>query len=260
MTPDTPATVEVDDRVALITLNRPERRNALDRALLDGLPRLLGNLDADDGVGAIVLTGADPAFCAGLDLEEVGSGRLALGELPDHRGIIPPVAKPLIGAVNGPAATGGLELALSCDVLVASERARFADTHGRVGIMPGGGMTVRLARWVGVARAKEMSLTGAFVDARTALAWGLVNHVVPHDDLLPEAHRLAATVAAADPAVVRALLALYDAQLDAIDDPAWELERSAAARWAATVDVRDIARRRRDIIATGARGAARPRH
>jgi enoyl-CoA hydratase len=254
---DTPATVELDDRVALITLNRPERRNALDRALLDGLARLLADLDADDGVAAIVLTGADPAFCAGLDLEEVGSGRLALGELPHHRGIIPPVNKPLIGAVNGPAATGGLELALSCDFLVASERARFADTHGRVGVMPGGGMSVRLARWVGVARAKEMSLTGAFVDARTALAWGLVNHVVPHDELLPEARRLAATVAAADPAVVGALLGLYDAQVDAADDTAWELERAASVRWAATVDVRDIERRRRDIIAAGARNATR---
>jgi enoyl-CoA hydratase len=248
---DVPVVVDVDDRVAVVTLDRPERRNALNRELLEGLPAVLARLDADESVDVIVLTGADPAFCAGLDLADVGSGRLALGRLPDHRGILPPVTKPMIGAVNGPAATGGLEVALSCDFLVASDRARFADTHARVGVMPGGGLSVRLARWVGVARAKQMSLTGAFVDAPTALAWGLVNQVVPHHELLPTARRLAADVAAVAGPAATALLGLYDDQLDAADEAAWDLERAASTSWSA--DVSDIERRRRDIIATGSR-------
>ena len=100
------------------------------------------------------------------------------------------MATPVIGAINGVAITGGFEVALACDFLVASERARFADTHARVGIMPGWGLTVALPEAIGLRRAKEMSTTGNFVDAETALAWGLVNHVVPHDELLPFARKL----------------------------------------------------------------------
>ena len=118
--------------------------------------------------------------------------------------------KPLIGAVNGVAVTGGLELALACDFLVASDRARFADTHSRVGIQPGWGLTVALPAAVGVRRAKEMSVTGNFVDAATALAWGLVNHVVAHADLLPFCRQLAADTVSNDQAGVRRLLQTYD--------------------------------------------------
>src|SRR5581483_5709068 len=113
--------------------------------------------------------------------------------------------KPLIGAINGPAVTGGFELALNCDFLVASERASFADTHARVGILPGWGLSVLLPRRIGWARAVEMSLTGNFMHASEALARGLVNHVVPHAELLPFATGLAATIAANDAAAVRTL-------------------------------------------------------
>src|SRR5690606_20981276 len=102
-----------------------------------------------------------------------------------QRGPFPDMETPVIGAVNGVAITGGFELALACDFLVASEQARFADTHARVGIMPGWGLTVLLPEAIGFRRAKEMSTTGNFLDAQTALAWGLVNHVVPHAELLP---------------------------------------------------------------------------
>src|SRR5262249_37979150 len=147
----------------------------------------------------IILTGTDPAFCAGLDLGYLSSrvdrerDAGGLREIEAHP--VPPHTTPLIGAVNGAAVTGGLEVALGCDFLVASGRARFADTHARVGIVPGWRLSVELPEAIGFRRAKEMSTTGNFVDAQTALAWGLVNHVVAHEELLPFTRALAADIA-----------------------------------------------------------------
>ena len=185
--------VDVADRIATITLNRPEARNALSRALGYALWDAVGAAGDDPDVDAVVLTGADPAFSAGVDLKEV-SGEIPPTDGPRGRrararsgstttgstGSCRVIPKPIIGAINGVAVTGGLELALQCTFLVASERARFADTHARVGIMPGGGIT-RAARAVDrrCRRAIEMSLTGNFVGAEEALRLGLVNHVVP---------------------------------------------------------------------------------
>src|SRR5260370_36683869 len=200
--------VEVDDLVAVVTLNPPERRNAISGKLLAGLREALADLDARADVRAIVLTGADPAFCAGLDLTELGqpggprSGAGSGAALPE-------LTRPLIGAVNGAAVAGGLELALACDFLVASDRATFADTHARIGVMPGWGLTVALPVAVGLRRARPMSATGNFISARTALAWGLVNHVVAHDELLGFSRRLAADVASADPGALLEILATY---------------------------------------------------
>ena len=119
------------------------------------------------------------------------------------RGPFPRTTKPLIGAVNGVAITGGFELALNCDFLVASENAKFGDTHTRVGVMPGWGLTVLLPQAIGVRRAREMSFTGNFIDAREALGWGLVNHVVPHRELLPATYGLARDIAGNDQDGVR---------------------------------------------------------
>lgn len=179
--------VEVVDRVATITLNRPEARNALNADLRRALPQAVAECDASDDIDVLVLTGADPVFCAGLDLKELGQSSneaddAAVVASTERRGPLPPTVKPLIGAINGAAITGGFELALNCDFLIASEHARFADTHTRVGIQPGWGLTVLLAEAVGVRRAKELSSTGNFLDAQTALTWGLVNHVVPHGE------------------------------------------------------------------------------
>ena len=199
--------------MATVTLNRPEARNALDSELLGALRRAMADLEADDSVDVVVLTGADPAFCAGLDLKELGStgGNLGAGQPrgDEPSRPWPPLTKPLVGAVNGAAVTGGLELALNCDFLVASERARFGDTHARVGILPGWGLTALLPQAVGVRRAREMSLTGNFLTADEALRFGLVNHVVPHEELLPTASRLAADVVGNDRRAVRALLDEY---------------------------------------------------
>ena len=255
--------VEVADRVATVTLNRPQARNALNRDLRRALHRGMLALDADDGVDAVVLTGADPAFCAGLDLKELGAAAEASGEhlgaaTPDEdspaseRGPFPIIGKPVIGAINGPAITGGFELALACDFLVASERARFADTHARVGIMPGWGLSVLLPQAVGVRRARELSLTGNFLDAPTALTWGLVNHVVPHDELVPFCQRLAGDMVSNDPRGVRQMLATYaEGSLLSAGD-AWEVEARVAREWqGAGIDPAEIEARRKDVMARG---------
>jgi enoyl-CoA hydratase len=212
--------VEAADRVCTITLHRPEARNALNTALHRASGAALAAAEDDDGVDVVVLTGADPAFCAGLDLKELGSGgaNLAGGRGDDHDDLrwtnpiqaVWAMTKPVIGAINGACVTGGFELALGCDFLVASERAFFGDTHARVGVTPGGGMSVYLPMAVGLRRAKEMSLTGSFIDAAEAHRLGLVNHVVAHEELASTAHSLAMDIAGNDGPTVRHLKQLYD--------------------------------------------------
>ncbi len=251
-----PVLLDVTERIATITLNRPEARNALSAEVLRRLPKVLLQADADPQVDVLVLTGADPAFCAGLDLKELGSGvgggssreegHSALG----GRGPMPRLTKPLIGAINGVAVTGGFELALNCDFLVASERAKFGDTHARVGVMPGWGLTVLLPQAIGVRRAREMSFTGNFIDAEEALRLGLVNHVVAHDDLLPVTRQLAADIAGNDQDGVRQIRSTYAAI--AHDDDAWEQEARDARAWQRTMFSADkVAERRMAIQGRG---------
>ena len=239
MSDDDVVLVDVEDRIAVITLHRPDQRNALNRAIRRRLPAVIRELDANDAVEVMILTGADPAFSAGVDLKEIGSSQVSDadmgarredGRLP-FRGALPPREKLLIGAINGVAVTGGLEVALNCDFLVASERARFADTHARVGVMPGWGLTVLLPQRIGVARAREMSVTGNYVDADTALTWGLVNHVVPHEELLRFTRGLAADVASNDPMGVRRMLRTYAEQALVTGNEAWAIEDRVSREW-----------------------------
>lgn len=184
--------------VRVITINRPEARNALSRQLIEALYAALTDADADDSVRAVVLTGTDPAFCAGVDLKQAASdGMDYFTEFKKHDCIAATgeMSKPLIGAINGATFTGGLEMALGCDFLVASERAVFADTHARVGILPGGGMTARLPQVVGAAMARRLSMTGEVVDATRAERIGLVTELVAHEQLLPRALELATQIA-----------------------------------------------------------------
>jgi enoyl-CoA hydratase/carnithine racemase len=239
--------LDVEGPVATVTLNRPERRNALSGELLRDLHRLLGELDQRSDIRAIVLTGTGPAFCAGLDLTELAEPGSALAGTAVATAL-PGRAKPLIGAVNGPAVTGGLELALSCDFLIASERAAFADTHARIGIQPGWGLTVQLPEAIGLRRAREMSATGNFVDAQTALSWGLVNHVVPHADLLPVSQRLAADAASADAEALRAIFTTYADGALVTRGEAIRLEAQTHARWHASGINAGQVRDRRDAI------------
>lgn len=250
---------EVADQIATITLNRPEARNALSGALLTDLVAAVKAAQADDAVSVIILTGSDPAFCAGLDLKELGSGSGKLtGTRPkadtpiERRGPLPPGPKPVIGAINGAAITGGFELALACDFLVASDRARFADTHARVGIQPWWGLTVLLPQAIGLRRAREMSATGNFCDAQKALEWGLVNHVVPHDHLLPFTRGLAADIVSSDQRAVRQIFSTYAEGSRVTVGDAWLVESDVAAAWQGQgLDPAEIERRRQGITDRG---------
>lgn len=252
--PDGPLQVEVADGVATVRLHRPQSRNALSHALLTALRQAMVEMGERDDVGAVILTGSDPAFCAGLDLKELSADTKLLDAAdPDVPPWSPwrPLDKPLIGAVNGAAITGGLELALHCDFLVASEGAVFADTHARVGIMPGWGLSVLLPQRVGFAMARRMSLTGDFVDARSALAAGLVTEVVAHAELMPTAHRLAGTIAANHRPAVSALHASYRRIERESAARAFELEQEAAREWRRSGRATGIAERVPGVFARG---------
>lgn len=258
---DEPLRLDVSDGVATVTLHRPAARNALSHALLTALRQAMADLGRRNDVGAVVLTGADPAFCAGLDLKELSSDtRLLEAGDPEVPAWSPwrPLPVPLIGAVNGAAITGGLELALNCDFLIASERAVFADTHARVGIMPGWGLSVLLPQRVGFAMARRMSFTGDFVDARRALEAGLVTEVVAHADLLPAARRLAATIAANHRPAVRALHASYRTIEGESTSRSLELEQEAGRAWRRSGMTAGLADRVPGVISRGREQAAAP--
>ena len=185
--------VDRRDGIATLTLNRPDQMNALSLELRRALEAELVALRDDSEIGVVILTGAGRAFCAGLDLKEMGSGdRASAGAVPsDPPQLLRALRQPVIGAINGVAVTGGFEIALSCDVLIATPETRFADTHARVGLLAGWGLGARLSRAIGLYRAKELSLTGNFLSAERAYEWGLVNRIVPRDELLPTCETLA---------------------------------------------------------------------
>ena len=206
--------IHTDEQVAVVTLNRPDARNALSAALIDELNWAWDRvLDVED-VGAVVLTGADPAFCAGMDLAEMAAGAPEVDLAQAVR--LEQTDTPVIGAINGACVTGGLEMVLPCDFLVASERAWFADTHAKLGFLPGHTLSVKLAALVGVGMATEMSLTGRKVEAHEAQAAGLVNRVVAHDELLPTAVELASRIAANDRGAIRQMKGVYRRNLELV--------------------------------------------
>ncbi|WP_299558627.1 enoyl-CoA hydratase [uncultured Mycolicibacterium sp.] len=239
--------IDTRDRVRTLTLNRPQARNALSAALRQRFFEALRAAEADDEVDVVIVTGTDPVFCAGLDLKELGDST----ELPDISPKWPPMTKPVIGAINGAAVTGGLELALYCDILIASEHARFADTHARVGLLPTWGMSVRLPQKVGVGLARRMSLTGDYLSAADALRAGLVTEVVPHEQLLPTARRVAASIVGNNQRAVRALLASYHRIDEAQTAGQLWLEAEAARSWMAGTTGDDIAASRSAVIERG---------
>ncbi|MFN7054972.1 enoyl-CoA hydratase [Hyphomonas sp.] len=207
--------VERQGAVALVTLNRPGALNALSRALRAEIVRVFTELKDDAEIRAVVLTGAGRAFTAGVDLKEAGQTGFALGVDEDAKSIdlaraMMAYPYPIIGAINGFAITGGFELALLCDVLLASENAKFADTHARVGIMPGWGLSQRLPRLIGISRAKELSLSGNYLDAETAERWGLVNRVYKAEELVPAAIKLASEMASCPPVMLKGYKKMID--------------------------------------------------
>lgn len=239
--------VEIANRVAVISLNRPSKRNALSVTLLGKLVASVDAANKNDGVDVLILTGSDPAFCAGLDLAEVSASGGALSQVGGSRTSSPwsRLTKPLIGAINGAAVTAGFELALQCDFLIASERATFADTHVAVGVMPAGGLSVLLPDRIGFPRAIELSLTGRVIGATEASRLGLVNHVVPHDELLSTARAVALTIVERDQRAVRTLLASFGRIANAPGrEAALASERATAEKWLASFDPTAVVGRR----------------
>ena len=201
-----------DDGFATLVLNRPDKLNTLSNELRGEMAAAVAVLEADPGVRVLIVTGAGRAFTAGMDLEEWrSSDKLAAGAYEnDPVAALRSFSGPVIGAINGVAITGGLEIAVACDLLVASTEARFADTHALVGLLPGWGGSVRLARLIGLSRAKEMALTGRVIGAEEALAWGLVNHVVAPGALIAKAESIARQMATAVPQTLIAYKRLLD--------------------------------------------------
>jgi enoyl-CoA hydratase len=241
---------------ALVTLNRPRVRNALSMALRRQFVQVFAALREDPSLRVVVLTGAGEAFCAGLDLKELGGARdpgstIQSGPQEDPTHAIADFPWPVIAAVNGPAITGGFELALACDFMLASSQARFADTHARVGVMPGWGLSQKLQRLIGVARAKEMAFTGNFIDAHQALAWGLVNRVLPPDELRAQSLQLAADIAGVLPQALRTYKALIDEGGALPLGEALRLERERCAQWARGMDPGAVEARRQAVIERG---------
>ncbi|MBP6580088.1 MAG: enoyl-CoA hydratase [Sphingomonadales bacterium] len=251
-------TTQIEDGIAIVTLNRPEAMNALSRALRAELAAAMRAVDADDAVRCVILTGAgERAFTAGLDLKELGTDTSNLGAANATSAEENPVKaieqcrKPVIGAINGVAITGGFEVAIACDILIASTNARFADTHARVGILPGWGLSQKLSRMIGISRAKQLSFSGNFLDAETACAWGLVNSVVPADELMTHAKALARDIASVDSGMVATYKKLIDEgyAMPFGDAMAHEHAYSSAAN--ARVSAEEVEARRLAVIERG---------
>jgi len=245
---------QIDDRVATVTLNRPDALNALSTELRNAISETFETLSDNKEVEVIVLTGAGRAFTVGLDLKELGKEH-ATSAKPHPRNlldIMAQVPQPIIGAINGYAITGGFELALMCDFLLASPEAKFADTHARVGVVPGWGLSQRLPRLIGPNRAKELSLTGNFLDAPTAEVWGLVNRVVPADALVSTCQQLARDILSTDPATRAEMKRIMDAGWEANLATGLEIERAASvAHDRAQKPSQQVAQRRANIQARG---------
>ncbi|MFN8026789.1 MAG: enoyl-CoA hydratase [Acidimicrobiia bacterium] len=199
------------DGVRVLTIDRPGAKNAMNPPLRAALVEAFAAIDADDDIKAAILTGVDPVFSAGVDFKQVQRAEdgesVAAGSHDNPAAVLRRVRKPVIAAVNGACVSGALEVALSASFIVASEHARFADTHALLGVTPTWGLTALLPRAVGVRKAREMSVTGNFVAADEALRLGLVAHVVPHDELLPFTLGLAQRIPANE--AVREMLELY---------------------------------------------------
>ncbi|MDG2303350.1 MAG: enoyl-CoA hydratase-related protein [Candidatus Binatia bacterium] len=206
------------DRVLVVTIDRPEKKNALTLAMRQELERLPEVVNADEEIAVVVLTATEPVFSAGADLKEI-SERQGQMPLTSPGGGLRRLSKPTIAAVNGACVTGGLELALSCDFILASDRARFADTHAKLGVLPRWGMSALLPRRVGLAIAKELTLSGRWVDADEAARIRLCNRVVPHDQLRAVTLDLARQIAGnPEPAVRGSLDLLNRGAALALDD------------------------------------------
>ena len=247
--------VEKEGGVATLTLNRPDAMNALSAELRAMLSSTFRELEEDSEVRVVILTGSGRAFCAGLDLKELsqaGDGASkGFGPDTDPTRAMGDFKGPIIGAINGHAITGGFEIALCCDVLIASDRAVFADTHARVGLLPGWGLSQKLSRIVGIGRAKEISLTGNFVSAQQAEAWGLVNRVVPADELLTTCRALAKDMLSCVPHVMQEYKRLIDEGSGMNFADAMRFESRETGESLRSMSPESFAERRKEVTSRG---------
>ncbi|MEE4023388.1 enoyl-CoA hydratase-related protein [Gordonia sp. PKS22-38] len=223
-----PLLVERDGTVAVLTLNRPDRRNAINRAMRKAIKKELWRADTDDDVHAVVITGAGTSFSSGVDLPEALSGPSPRTEGPTPTQVLRAISKPVIAAVNGPCYTGGFEFATNCSFIIASEKAVFADTHAQIGLLNGWGGSAMLPRTVGLAAAIQIILSGEPFDAHTALRIGLANEVVDHERLMVRTLEIAHAIADGHPGAVQRMLRLLKDGAGASVTQALALEAEAA--------------------------------
>ena len=236
---------DLADGLARVTINRPDKLNALNATVIAELDEAVDRIRDERAIQGVLLTGAGTkAFVAGADIGEIanqgavdGQARSLAGQRMMRR--LEQCGKPVVAAVNGFALGGGCELAMACHLRIASESARFGQPEVKLGIGPGYGGTVRLPRLVGRGRALELLLTGAMIDAQEAWRIGLVNRVVPADELLPECERLLQMILENGPLAVRACLDLVDSGLEMPTDEALRLEAATFGLLSATADMRE---------------------
>lgn len=226
-----PVLFSVEKQTAIITLNRPERRNAINQALLSRLYDAIEKVTTDVNIRAAIITGNGKSFCSGLDLEAIFTDNLfdPRGDGSDMPDLFAACKKPIIGAVNGHAITGGFELALNCDFLIASEQASFLDTHAKLGIHPGWGMTQLLQQAVGRRRARQISLTCKPVSAQKAYEWGLVNEIVPNDMLMSRAREIAEEMCSVNQDMLEVVRDLINYQDNAFLQESYAHERAGCS-------------------------------
>jgi len=244
--------------VAILTLNRPDQMNALSAELRIAVGEAFRELEADPEIRGIVLTGAGRAFCAGMDLKEIGAGgegvtgyELSVAGQMEMRNGISDFSGPVIAAVNGAAATAGFELALACDLIFVSTNAKFLDTHARVGMLPGWGLSQRLPRLVGIGRAKEISLSGNVVTAERACEWGLANRICEPDALVDEAVALALDMCSCVPGVMEGVKTLIDEGYSMLFDDAMAHELHVGTEQSKAVESSSIGERRSAVMDRG---------
>ncbi len=251
--------IDKQEGIATVTLNRPDKLNALNRELRLAFCHAMQALRADPEVRAVIITGAGRAFCVGLDLRELGTGKSGIRDEGNATfvTVIEDMEVPVIAAVNGFAITGGFELALACDMMIAAEEAQFADTHARVGVMPGAGMSARLPRAVGIRKAKELSLTGNYLPAREAERMGLVNRVVAKEQLLTAARELAQQIAGANQKIVRQMKRLYDLTTRTTLEDALRIEQDSFRDFNRQANLGELEQARESVMARGRTQAAK---
>ena len=250
--------VEREAAVATVILNRPNQMNALNAELRIALGDTLAELEADPEIRAVVLTGAGRAFCAGMDLKEIGGGsegqtgyELSVAGQDAMRAGFENFSGPVIAAVNGAAATAGFEMALACDIIFVAKGAKFLDTHARVGIVPGWGLSQRLPRIIGINRAKEVSLSGNALTAERAYEGGLANRVCEAETLLQEAKALALDICSCVPGVMEQVKTMIDTGYTMHFEDAMAYELETGIESSKQIDSAKIGERRAAIIERG---------